>query len=147
METFEAERNAGHNGLFLLDDHAGVGADRSQVEVVLNAKRETEHERQQQQEPRSETPYLGRKFHVELRRPYVHLTLVGLRFFSETSAYLRDLCVNGNFNAEVAEIRRGQQRKAVDLEEPMLSVFIFIKGPHPGFEFAPNSERKRNVST
>jgi hypothetical protein len=63
LETFEAERNAGHDGLFLLDDHAGVGADRSQVEVVLNAKGETQHKRKQQQEPRSETLYLGRESH------------------------------------------------------------------------------------
>jgi hypothetical protein len=60
----------------------------------------------------------------------VHLTLVELRFFSATSAYLCDLCVNGNFNAEVAEIRRGPQRKAVDLEELTLSAFMSIKDPN-----------------
>jgi hypothetical protein len=60
----------------------------------------------------------------------VHLTLVGLRFFSATSAYLCDFCVNDNFNAEVAEIRRGPQRKAVDLEELTPSAFISIKDPN-----------------
>ena len=43
---------------------------------------------------------------------------------------LCDLCVNDNFNAEVAEIRRGPQRKAVDLEELTFSAFISIKDPN-----------------
>jgi hypothetical protein len=60
----------------------------------------------------------------------VHLTLVDPGFFSPTSAYLCDLCVNGNFNAEVAEIRRGPQTKAVDLEELTRSAFISIKDPN-----------------
>ena len=37
LQALEAERDAGHDCLLLLDDHARVGANRSQVEVVLNA--------------------------------------------------------------------------------------------------------------
>ena len=68
----------GHDRLFLLDDHARVGANGAQVEVVLNAEGETQHQRQQQQEPGSKTLYLGRKLHAKLRGTYVHLTLVDL---------------------------------------------------------------------
>ena len=68
LKTLETERDAGHDGLFLLDDHARVGADRSQVEVVLNAERETEHQRQQQEKPGSEASYLSRKLHAQTKR-------------------------------------------------------------------------------
>ena len=63
VQTLETESDAGHDRLFLLDDHAGVGTHRPQVEVVLDTEREPEHQGQQQQQPCAETPYLGRKSH------------------------------------------------------------------------------------
>ena len=49
LQAFDSERNARHDRLFLLDDHAGVGADSPQIEVVLNPEGETQHQRQQQE--------------------------------------------------------------------------------------------------
>ncbi len=67
LKAFDSERNARHDRLFLLDDHARVGADGPQIEVVLNPEGETQHQCQQQEKPGSETSYLGRKLHVKLR--------------------------------------------------------------------------------
>ena len=63
LYALHAECDAGHDGLFLLDDHACVCAHGSQVEVVLDTEREPEHQGQQQQQPCAETPNLGRKSH------------------------------------------------------------------------------------
>lgn len=65
LQALEAERDAGHDRLFLLDDHARVGANLAQVEVVLDTESETEHERQQQEKPSSKTLYRGRNLHVK----------------------------------------------------------------------------------
>ncbi|HVI70827.1 MAG TPA: hypothetical protein VM656_04990 [Pyrinomonadaceae bacterium] len=66
---------------------------------------------------------------MKLRRPYVHLTLVDPGFS------LRPLRISATsalkfVNGENAEIRRGPQRKAVDLEELTPSAFISIKDPN-----------------
>ena len=63
LQTLETERNAGHDCLFLLDDHAGIRTYGAKVEVVLDPEREPEHQGQQQQQPCAETPNLGRKSH------------------------------------------------------------------------------------
>src|SRR6185437_8036567 len=68
LDTLQAQADAGHDRLFLFDDHARVGADGSQVEVVLNAEGETEHQGQQQQKPGSEALYLGVKSHAKTKR-------------------------------------------------------------------------------
>ena len=78
LKGFQPERDARHDGLFLLDDHARVGADGSQVEVILNSQGKAQHHGQQQQEPRSKTLYLGRELHVKLRGAHRHLTLVAV---------------------------------------------------------------------
>ena len=58
-EALQANTDSRHDRLFLLDDHARIGAHRPEVEVVLDTEREAQHERQQQQEPGSKTLYLG----------------------------------------------------------------------------------------
>ena len=75
LQALDAERDAGHDGLFLLDNHTRVGADLAQVEVVLDAESETEHERQQQKKPGAKTLYGGRNVHPEPKRANRHLTL------------------------------------------------------------------------
>ena len=68
LETLIAKSDAGHDRLFLFDDHARVGADGSEVEVVLNAEGEPEHQGQQQQQPGSEALYLGVKSHAKTKK-------------------------------------------------------------------------------
>jgi len=68
LEALESERDTGHDGLFLLDNHARVGADSAEVEVVLDTEGEAEHQGKEQQEPGSETLYLGAKSHAETKR-------------------------------------------------------------------------------
>jgi hypothetical protein len=48
-----------------------------------------------------------------VRRNAPRLGALGSHFSLRPSAYLCVLCVNGNFNAEDAEIRRGPQRKRI----------------------------------
>src|SRR6185369_5267142 len=83
LEALESEGNAGHDGLLLLDDHAGVGVNRAQVEVVLNTERESEHQGQQQQEPGTEASYLGGESHAK--------TKIRIR--------ASDVCISGNCDA------------------------------------------------
>src|SRR5262245_25128812 len=47
LQALDAERDAGHDGLLLFDDHARIRTDSAEVEVVLYAERKTEHQRQQ----------------------------------------------------------------------------------------------------
>ena len=69
LQALEAERDARHDGLFLLDDHARVRADCAQVEVILDPESEPEHQRQQQQQPGAETLISGlSKSHAETMR-------------------------------------------------------------------------------
>jgi len=67
LDALESEGNAGHDGLLLLDDHAGIRVDRAQIEVVLNTQRESEHQGQQQQEPGTEASYLGGESHAKTK--------------------------------------------------------------------------------
>ena len=67
LEALEAERDAGHDGLLLLDDHARVGADGPEVKVVLDAEGEPEHKGQQQQQPGAKALNLGRVSHSETK--------------------------------------------------------------------------------
>src|SRR5205085_6471294 len=68
LEALVAQRDAGHDCLFLLDYHASVIAHGAEIEVVLDTEGEAEHQRQQQQEPGSETLYLGAKSHAETKK-------------------------------------------------------------------------------
>jgi hypothetical protein len=54
--------------LFLLDDHPRIGADRAEVEVILHAKGQPQHQGQQQQQPGTEALYLGRKLHAQTKK-------------------------------------------------------------------------------
>jgi hypothetical protein len=68
LQAFHAERDPGHDRLFLLNDHARVGADLAQVEVILDAEGEPEHQRQQQKQPGAKALYRGGKFHAKPKR-------------------------------------------------------------------------------
>ena len=65
LETVEAESDAGHDGLFLLDDHPGVVLHRAEVEVVLNAEGKSEHKSQQEEEAGPEAFNKSWKSHME----------------------------------------------------------------------------------
>ena len=68
LQTLDPERDAGHDRLFLLDDHARVGADLAQVEVVLHTEGQPEHQRQQQEQPGAEALYLCGKLHAKTKK-------------------------------------------------------------------------------
>ena len=68
LQGFHAERDAGHDRLFLLDDHARIGADLAQVEVILDAEREPEHQCQQQKQPGAKALYRVGKSHAKPKR-------------------------------------------------------------------------------
>ena len=65
LKAIQAEADAGHDRLLLLDDHAGVVLYGAEIEVVLDAESEAEHERQQQEEPGAEAFDEGRKSHSD----------------------------------------------------------------------------------
>jgi hypothetical protein len=46
MQTLDPERDPGHDRLFLLNDHACIGANRAEVEVILHTKGQPQHQRQ-----------------------------------------------------------------------------------------------------
>ena len=78
LEALESESDSGHDGLFLLDNHAGVGADGAEVEVILDTEGKAQHQRQQKQESGTKALYLRGNFHRKLRLPNRHQTLFGL---------------------------------------------------------------------
>src|SRR5262245_27430734 len=64
LNAFQSERDAGRDRLLLLDDHFGVSLYGTQVEVVLDAKGQTEHQCEEQQQAGPEAFYDGGKSHI-----------------------------------------------------------------------------------
>ena len=63
LQALVTECDAGHDCLFLFDDHTCVCAYGPQVEVILDSESEAEHQGQQQEQPGPEASNLGRKSH------------------------------------------------------------------------------------
>ena len=68
LQTLQAESDPGHDGLLLFDDHAGVGSYRAEVEVILDAEREPEHKREQQEQASAKTFDESRNLHRDTKR-------------------------------------------------------------------------------
>ncbi len=70
LETLDPERDPRHDRLFLLDDHARVGIYLPEVEVVLHAEGQPQHQCQQQEQPGTEALYLGGKLHAKTKKNF-----------------------------------------------------------------------------
>src|SRR5688500_2561719 len=68
MKALDPKRDPRHDCLFLLDDHARIGANCAEVEVILHTEGQPQHQGEQQEQPGTKTLDLGSKLHAKTKK-------------------------------------------------------------------------------